>query len=468
MLLLKWLWTGTSTTGPSPQVVFYTLRMLMFFLSFVALDPVIHDLSSRHSRDFLGRNLVASCFVIWTYQMHTFSNSIETLLVVWGLSLIKRIRSDKRRTSPIASGLLGVLVVFGTFNRITFPAFFVVPGLMMLGHFYRKPLSLIILAATALATLALAIAIDTEHYSASPVTLRTLFTNPIITPLNNLHYNLDASNLAQHGTHPRYQHLFINLPQLLGPAFILLFYRPKQALPLYSAISGVAVLSIFQHQEARFLLPCVPLFLGSIRLPHSRKAQKVWIGVWVAFNAIMGLLMGRYHQGGIVPMQFHVANMEEIGTGGGSTVSWWKTYSPPVWLLNGKAEVVKTNDLMGMKGNDMLTTVGDIVCNNTLLNINDASKKLAGGNWTSTYLVAPLSAAFLDSYIDSSIDGENGDRQKQSEAGISFEEVWRYRAHLNLDDMDFGDDGVWPTLSRVVGKRGLGLYRVRKECREET
>lgn len=43
-------------------------------------------------------------------------------------------------------------------------------------------------------------------------------TFPPITPLNLLRYNLKASNLQDHGLHPRYLHLLVNWPMLLGPA----------------------------------------------------------------------------------------------------------------------------------------------------------------------------------------------------------------------------------------------------------
>lgn len=42
----------------------------------------------------------------------------------------------------------------------------------------------------------------------------------VITPWNNLMYNLNVDNLAQHGIHPRYTHIAINLPLLYGPLAI--------------------------------------------------------------------------------------------------------------------------------------------------------------------------------------------------------------------------------------------------------
>ena len=68
-----------------------------------------------------------------------------------------------------------------------------------------------------------------------------------------------------------------------------------------------------------------------------------------------------------------------------------------------------------------------------------------------TYLVAPTSATFLDPYL-------------LNNTGLYLAEKWRYRKHLNLDDLDFGDDGFRETMKRVVGRRGLAVWRVTKDC----
>lgn len=78
----------------------------MFLTSFVledwALDELINldelNNKTRHRRTALL--LVASSYVTWTFQTHTFSNSVETLTVLWSLVLIKRI------TDPQVSLLL--------------------------------------------------------------------------------------------------------------------------------------------------------------------------------------------------------------------------------------------------------------------------------------------------------------------------------------------------------------------------
>ncbi|KAJ4304285.1 alpha 1,2 mannosyltransferase [Collariella sp. IMI 366227] len=305
MLLLRWLWVGNGKDGEIPPIaVFWTLRVLMFIVSFVLEDWAIHEhiQSQRHRR--LAVLLVASSYVTWTFQTHTFSNSIETLVVAWSLVLIERI-------------------------------------------------------------------------VASP---------------------------------------------LIGPAALLLFMRPKRSLRLYSAISGIIVLSLSQHQEARFLLPTVPLILSSIRLPKNEKVARIWVGVWIIFNITFGTLMGVYHQGGVVPAQVFMSKQPDA-----TQAIWWKTYMPPIWLLNGKNEVLRTQDVMGMEGELLLAELDRIATCDTPAD-RRSMEYLKEKN--GTYLVAPLSATWLDPYL-----------LNKGLEGLRFREVWRYRQHLNLDDLDFAEDG---------------------------
>ena len=237
----------------------------------------------------------------------------------------------------------------------------------------------------------------------------------------------------------------VNLPQLLGPATILLFTRPKRSLRLYSAISGIVVLSLSQHQEARFLLPTVPLILSSVRLPKSEKVLRIWAVSWIIFNAIFGVLMGVYHQGGIISAQVFMSKQPDA-----TQAVWWKTYMPPIWLLNGKNEVLRTRDVMGMKGETLLEELGQLAtCDTPADRRNAEYLKEKNG----TYLIAPLSASWLDPYLPN-----------KGLEGLRFREVWRHQQHLNLDDLDFAEDGVWNTLSRVIGRRGLAIWRVTKSC----
>ena len=221
-----------------------------------------------------------------------------------------------------------------------------------------RPFSLLtIVLSGAFWTLA-AVATDTAFYTGPAATesFRHLFdymrTAPVITPLNNLLYNTQTSNLAEHGLHPHYQHLVANLPQLLGPALLILlpystshltmrqfkatFRNPR----LTSAISATLILSVIPHQEARFLIPCVPLFLTCLRLPeHSDTLMSLFWGTWAVFNVLLAILMGSYHQAGIVPAQLAIPGLIPplLNTSSSAAhnieVFWWKTYPPPTYLL---------------------------------------------------------------------------------------------------------------------------------------
>lgn len=439
LTILKWIHEGLGYGEVSPAVAFHVLRIVMFALSFVLEDWAIHELLPSPRDRRIATTLIASSYVTWTIQTHTFSNGIETLIALWCIVLITRIKDDQDSTQVVACMALAFLCVLGVFNRITFPAFLILPGLQLLPSLIRRPLRLVIITSSALVFLTYAVVLDTHFYASitSPIHIRDLPDIAIFTPWNNLKYNLDPSNLASHGLHPYYQHFAANLPQLLGPAVALLPFTSHRNTLFWTGITGTAALSCFQHQEARFLLPAVPLLLASLRMP--RRFSRIFVAIWIFFNVLAGIVFGVYHQGGVVPTQSWIAKREDV-----TQVFWWKTYSPPRWLLNGRNANITTTDLMGMPGSDLITTLM-------------SSVSCASSHHNQTLLVAPASATFLDPYTKRTSPGAG----KQD---LVFKELWRYRNHIGLDDLDFGDDGVWPTLERVIGRRGLVAWEVHKAC----
>lgn len=258
-----------------------------------------------------------------------------------------------------------------------------------------------------------------------------------------------------------------------------------------SALSATFFLSVFPHQEARFLIPAIPLLLTCLGTPRSR----LFLGSWVVFNVLLGTLMGVYHQGGIIPTQLQIPTIlaenaaPAIATTGvntvdtdiapSATVFWWKTYPPPHWLLGDgtsnstntpikRIQDIQTQDLMGIPGLEMVHKLEE-----TTPTCPPASswprvgKIFSAEEDTMVLLVAPLSATFLDPYFadhpSSLSSGEEIEIPEDEKNNIQLHQLWSFSRHLNLDDMDFGDDGIWSTLKRVVGRKGLGVWAVRRK-----
>lgn len=103
MYLLRWLWEGAGRGEVAPAVVYWALRILMFTLSFVLEDWAIYELVQSPRQRKCAVLLVASSYVTWTLQTHTFSNSVETLVVAWCMVLIHRILEEKVNTYALTS-----------------------------------------------------------------------------------------------------------------------------------------------------------------------------------------------------------------------------------------------------------------------------------------------------------------------------------------------------------------------------
>ena len=440
LTLLKWICEGLGYGEVPPMVAFYTLRTLMFVLSFVLEDWALYELVPSPRERSWAICLVATSYVTMTFQMHTFSNSIETLLVLWFLVLARRIRENQQSTMASACCGLSFIAVLGIFNRITFPAFIVIPVLQLVPHLLVRRLRIPILLTAGLVTLAIAITTDTEYYTNTRPRFRNLHGTAVFTPWNNLAYNLDSTNLAEHGLHPYWQHFAVNLPQLIGPALLIALFSSRKNTLFWSAIVGTGILSCFSHQEARFLLPAVPLLLATIKVPRS--SSRASIAIWLTFNILGAAVFGIYHQGGVVPAQTWASHQENV-----KEVFWWKTYSPPDWLL-GSNNNIKTTDLMGLEGHVMR---GKLF--NTASCPQDVQKE------GRVLLVAPSSATELDDFVGTSSKGLG-----RAGIGIWLKEVFRYYRHIGLDDLDFAEDGVLHTLRRVLGRRALVVYQVNKGC----
>ena len=258
-----------------------------------------------------------------------------------------------------------------------------------------------------------------------------------ITPLNFILYNLESRNLAQHGLHPQYLHALVNMPLLYGPLVAMFLYiifsqisfyvfanhrkevssnssqhksdtskkKPgtsasncdsnstdlvvenkmqndmKILLPIFVAIPLLG-LSLFPHQEARFLIPLLPLVvLATVIWFKQGLGKPFWVS-FVTFNIPLCIIFGLFHQGGVVPCLLHLQTITHSQTSQATAplrinIVFSHTYMPPHHLLLiSKEENVKVHDLMGQKM--------DKVCNELkhILRKFDSADEL-------TYLVLP-------------------------------------------------------------------------------
>lgn len=338
-----WLIYGTSggffSKDTDPVYVLYTIRAFFAALTWVLEDMAVDRLF--RSRNDRSRCLffVSTSYVTLTWQAHTFSNSLETVLILWFLVILIEAESLTKLSSQSPfnrhydSALLGIIVVLGVFNRPTFMAFLLLPGISLLKHFYRFPFSFVSFAISMTVACAGCIFVDTLLYGSHD--------EWVITPWNFIRYNLDSNNLALHGVHSRATHLLVNLPQLLGPGLLLL--RPRwTSLPMQTTISALSLLSLAPHQEARFLLPLVPILCSQMDLDQfaKPKTKRILLAAWLAFNLLLGILMGVFHQGGVIPAQVKIREF-----GKSATLIWWKTYTPPLWLTGLQSDELRYAEL---------------------------------------------------------------------------------------------------------------------------
>lgn len=127
---------------------------------------------------------------------------------------------------------IGTILAIGTFNRPTFLLYAVTPIFYWISRGFSKNynqflrifnIRFLVLFLCFLPGMSLFILIDSfyfEHMTDNELNL-------VVTPLNFIKYNLNPSNLAEHGIHFRGTHLIMNVP-LLFNIMALLFLKRLQ------------------------------------------------------------------------------------------------------------------------------------------------------------------------------------------------------------------------------------------------
>ncbi|GME81020.1 unnamed protein product [Ambrosiozyma monospora] len=386
-----------------PLTVYYIVKLGLCLMTWFVYDYCLFKIMPVKQERVKALFFATTSFLTMVHQAHSFSNAIESCLVVLAVWIIGDMRSHLELTSQeqklLGHGfslskliLLGAVMAIGVFNRVTFPVWFILPGWYLLRFALRFPFRSLLLIITFVVASLVCIYVDTVHFKGSfpipfpipkttekfsalittiqqfitnaktnPETITTITSQLVITPLNNLIYNTNVTNLSQHGLHPHYTHLLINYPQILGPIIALLFpFTTKyiRTTPFLSLISGLLTLSLVPHQELRFLMPALPLSACCIDLDYtpSRVANcRVWklykayiIQLWMIFNVGSIVFYGILHQGGVVsalaylhehvdPTSTHTHTHghghNDVTVPDNSVLLFWRTYKPPTWML---------------------------------------------------------------------------------------------------------------------------------------
>lgn len=255
--------------------------------------------------------------------------------------------------------LLATITVIGIFNRPTFVAFAFAPIFFWLQRglgsksvgFKDFNIRIFAFILCGLPTALLFILIDSFYFGYLTMgeigQLKVGINNFVVTPVNFLKYNANTKNLEVHGLHPRLLHFFVNVPLLfsvLGVVGLLTFgkmiYSGLKArwlhLPRLQSIVGlmtctfvipIALLSLFPHQEPRFIIPVLfPLvFLyapdlsqvpcldivrfngkndeSTTELPQSKPRK---LTLWYVSNLLLAFFYAFAHQGGVFPLTSHI------------------------------------------------------------------------------------------------------------------------------------------------------------------
>ncbi|ODQ64756.1 hypothetical protein NADFUDRAFT_83640 [Nadsonia fulvescens var. elongata DSM 6958] len=467
MAIYDFLFGGGKEGTIRPLSALYALRICFTLFYWILGDMAVDRLMPNKTEKTKALFFIATSYVTWTYQSHTFSNSSETVILLWCLVIIHELCEKE---SALLSRhrdciLLGCFIVYGIFNRVTFVAYLFLPSFTLLKYFGRYPSTFVSFAFAGFFMTILMIHIDTMHYKSSSY---------VITPLNSLLYNLDSSNLAKHGLHPRIHHLTANLPELLGPAILLLFSKNYiRTLPFQSAISGIVLLSIPQHQEARFLLPAIPLLLCCLdftTLPPY--VIRVVLIVWYSFNVFMGIMMGLFHQAGVIPAQEFISQYVKDNGNSINGVIYWQTYSPPIWLLGmnkGSVSYLTLNegsddevkyapiydylDSYNSSANQDQLVINDLMgCSALVLDHIFEIISRQSNPMKSFLFVAPIASVSHNEMLQDLISETTLIDQGTSQQSIRLEKVWSTFFHLGLDNFDISDISTF--------QPGLGVWKI--------
>ncbi|XP_060690409.1 GPI mannosyltransferase 4-like [Hemiscyllium ocellatum] len=333
--------------------------------------------------------------------------------------------------------LIGVVLVSGFFNRPTFISYALMPMLLWLSHDQKEKFQFNLrtilktsfsIFSPVIVTSFVFIIIDTLYFNllVSEIDwfmedrnsihkhIINLSKRLVLTPLNFILYNLDPDNLSVHGRHPWFTHLTVNGFTMFGALHLSAFVsvirittqksvgigrrhdpkkqqfekRLRMQFPVPPPITKylilvyfvpLIILSLFSHQEARFLSPLIiPVVIHSVLNYEILRGK----AVIVVFNILCSVFFGCLHQGGLIPCLSYLENVlhskDPIANQSEHDLIFYHTYMPPRYLLNIKSdqEYIRIIDLGG----------SDVsILNNTVNGLHDNFSM----HLTNIYIIAP-------------------------------------------------------------------------------
>lgn len=472
----------------SPYTLVLYPRLIMCALSFL-VDYSIFRICVNNNEKYKARLLIlATSYVTIVFGTRTFTNTFELILfalllyyvadsITYSIIVIRQQeylnkRHEKSKT-PVEKAKIHKLRLFlrehslrncmqvatitvaGFFNRPTFLAYAVLPVFFWLYrgigfksianlHFHLR---IIVIILCAVPSILCYITFDSLYYgylSFAEIERREVTINHFVfTPLNFVKYNMNPKNLANHGLHPRFLHVAVNIPLLFNilgvmaifEVFVLFthfFNKKYHLLPTVHSIKGmmissliapVTLLSVFPHQEPRFLIPTiVPIVYlysncilkednneivevtkESLTFEYAKQKLKakryVIFKIWVALNVIFVLFFGFIHQGGVLSAVSHLSKEMNLK----SPVTYFKIYSSHVYsvpeslLMQKSTEKLYMNNKIKYKvakrvelheeGSKDLSLVIDEVVSSFSDNVFDTTKNV-------TYIMLPSSLKY--------------------------------------------------------------------------
>lgn len=256
--LFEYLW-DRNIINPYTILVFPRLAIC---LSSFLIDHSLYKICQTYSRPYHAKlTILSSSYVLLVFGTRTFSNTIEMILFSVLIWIIAQCMHDhdllvkfRKQFVKISNGLptprhrvkhlkivklianhnlqdcfwISSLSVIGCFNRPTFILFGIAPISFWIhrgisSEFFNVAdihLRMFMFLISSIPLVLLGIVIDSSYFGyltgAELLSYEISIANFVFPPWNFIKYNLNTSNLGTHGLHPKWVHVFINMPLLFG------------------------------------------------------------------------------------------------------------------------------------------------------------------------------------------------------------------------------------------------------------